>query len=316
MTRLQRLLRKSPWWVSIRGAQQVGLRLTWDRWRLGRQILRTAPVRTDPSDPDGPPPDCEVHVLTWQRDYLNGLWAAKSFYRSSGVRWPLIWHESGTLSPTARQRLAEHFPDARLLTTKEADDRVGRILAEQGLTHCAAARSQSFMLMKLLDCLVLSRARYLLLLDTDVLFFAAPRELLDAVRTNAPPALFNRDSKNWYNLTAAAARERYDVELVERINAGLALIRRADWRLDWIDHYLSDPDILSEPWLTEQTVQALMASRIGMAFLPPTYLCSVEAGLTAPDGVPLVAKHYPGHPRPLFYREGIPALVRAGFLDH
>jgi hypothetical protein len=273
--------------------------------------LKTAPIRTDPVNPDGPPPECEVHVLTWERDYISGLWAAKSFYRSAGVRWPLVWHETNTLSPTARRRLADHFPDSQLITSTEANDRVGRLLTERNLSHCATCRSKSFMLMKLIDCLVLSRARYLLLLDTDVLFFARPQELMDAVRTGDSVALFNRDSKTWYNLTPAVARERYGVDLVEEINAGLALIRREDWRLDLIDRFLADPDILSDPWLTEQTTQALMASQIGMRFLPPTYLCTVEPGLETPDGTPLVAKHYPGYPRPLFFREGIPHLLRS-----
>jgi hypothetical protein len=313
---MRSVARKSRWWVQFQDLRRVvGPRLAWDRWRLARKVLKTPPVRTDPVHPDGPPPDCEVHVLTWQRDYVNGLWAAKSFYRSAGVRWPLVWHETGVLSPKARRRLADHFPDARLLTAKEADDRVSRFLSERGLSHCLACRDKSFMLMKLIDCLALSRAKYLLLLDTDVLFFAPPRELLDAVRAGEPAALFNRDSKSWYNLTPAAARERYGVELVEQVNAGLALVRREDWRLDLIDRYLSDPDILSVPWLTEQTVQALMGSQLGMKFLPPTYLCSVEPGLETPDGVPLTAKHYPGYPRPHFYREGIPAVLRSGLLS-
>ncbi len=313
--RMRSAARKSRWWVKFQDLRRVvGVHLAWDRWRQSRKILRTAPVRTDPIEPDGPPPDCEVHILTWQRDYLNGLWAAKSFYRSAGVRWPLVWHEGGFLSPAARRRLIDHFPDARLITLKEADDRVGRLLAERGLSHCAACRRKSFMLLKLIDCLALSRAKYLLLLDTDVLFFARPQELLDAIVSGEPASLFNRDSKTWYNLSPDAARERYGIDLVEQVNAGLALVRREDWRLDMIDDFLTDPDILSEPWLTEQTVQALMGSRIGMEFLPPTYPCSVESGLTAPGGIPLVAKHYPGYPRPLYYREGIPHLIAAGML--
>lgn len=314
--RIRSTARKFRWWIEFQDFRRVvGVRLAWDRWRQVRQILRTTSVQTDPITPEGPPPECEVHILTWQRDHLNGLWAAKSFYRSAGVRWPLVWHESGPMSQAARRRLADHFPDAQLLPLADADERVGRLLSERGLSLCAACRRKSFMLLKLIDCLALSRAKYLLLLDTDVLFFARPDELLDAVRTGEPAALFNRDSKTWYNLTPDTARERYGIDLVGQVNAGLALVRRNDWRLDLIDHFLADPDILSEPWLTEQTVQALMASRIGMTFLPPTYQCSVEPGLSTPDGDPLVAKHYPGYPRPLLYREGIAHLIAGGFVD-
>jgi hypothetical protein len=242
------------------------------------------------------------------------LWAAKSFYSKAGVTWPLVWHQGGPISPSGRLALAMHFPDSTFLSRAEADTRVEWELAARGLLHCRRARRRSFMLLKLVDCLLLSRADYLLLLDSDVLFFDKPTLLLDAVRTGQPDALFNRDSRSWYSLAPEVARARYGVEPLPELNAGLGLIRREAWPIDLVERYLADPDILREPWLTEQTANALLAAGANTALLPDTYACSTSPGLTSTSGHSLVAKHYPSHPRPLFFREGIPHLCQLGHL--
>jgi hypothetical protein len=82
-----------------------------------------------------------------------------------------------------------------------------------------------------------------------------------------------------------------------------------------LEEFLGDPDLLATPWLTEQTLHALCAGRLGVDFLPDEYLVSTEPGLQTPDGRDLVAKHYPSHPRRYLFAEGIPHLERQGFLD-
>ena len=102
--------------------------------------------------------------------------------------------------------------------------------------------------------------------------------------------------------------------MAPEVNAGLGLVRRAGMDFDLAEQLLADPDIMSTPWLTEQTLQALLASKYGIGLLPPTYGLSTGPGLLTADGARLVAKHYPGHPRPWLYQEGIPHVLRSGLL--
>jgi hypothetical protein len=256
-----------------------------------------------------------VHILVWERDYLNGLWAAKSFYAGAKVNWPLYWHQGGFLSVKAKRQLKTHFPDSLLLEADTADREVARLLDTRGLIRCRAARDKAFMLRKLIDPVLLGRTDYMLLLDTDVLFFRSPEEILTAVASGTTVSHFNRDVGYWYNITPEAAKQRHGIDLVPDLNAGLGLVPRANVDLDLIEQFLVDPDLLTEPWLTEQTLQALLASRYGVCHLPDTYNLSTSPGLATSDGRPFVAKHYPGHPRPWLYQEGMPHLLRLGLLE-
>lgn len=308
---LRRWLRSQPLWVRARDLQREGLRNAWHRTRITPQILTTPPVMTVPFNDSAA--SCEVHILTWRKDYLAALWAAKSFYAFAGVDWPLVWHQGGPLSASARRSLQIHFPASRYYSTEDADAQVNASLEKHELPLCRAARSRSFMMRKLVDCLILSRAEHLLIVDSDVLFFRKPAEVLDAVASRSPVSLYNRDSTSYYTVSREALRDRYQLEQVDCLNAGLGLVCRAAAPLATIETYLADPDIYAIPWLTEQTIHAMLASRYGVSMLPATYASTVLPGLTTPDGEPLVTKHYPTHPRPLLYQEGMRHLLSTDF---
>ncbi len=313
--RLRCWLRDRPMWVKFQAVNREGWGNAWRRWQVTPRVLASPPVRTRSPDTSTAAP-AEVHVLLWERDYLNGLWATKTFYAASGVDWPLYWHQGGPLSSRAVARLRKHFPDSRWIKAADADREVDAELGHRGLANCRTGRSKAFMLRKLIDPYLYGRADYLLLLDTDVLFFARPVELLDAVAERAGVSLYNRDRGYWYNLTPDAARDRYGIDLVPEINAGLGLVRRAGVDLPLLDRFLTDPDAFADPWLTEQTVQALLASKYGVRHLPDTYGLSTDRGLSTPDGSPLVCKHYPGHPRVHLYQEGMPHVLRSKLLEN
>ena len=313
---IRQIVRRSRTWVGFQELRREGWGNVIRRWRTAPKILRTRPVRTEPPE-HADPAGCEVHVLVWDRDHLLGLWAAKSFYATAGVEWPLFWHQGGPLSARTADRLRAHFPDSRLVTADVADQTVNARLDALGFPNLRSARSQAFMLRKLVDPVLLGHSRYMLLLDTDVLFFAQPTELLDAVAGNSSVGVFNRDQKSWYTITPQLARERLGIELPERLNAGLGLVPRALLNLTRAEHWLAAaPELLSETWLTEQTIQALYAGLNGVRFLPETYVLSTEPGLATADGRGLVAKHYASHPRPLLFREGIPHVLRGGILEN
>jgi hypothetical protein len=220
------------------------------------------------------------------------------------------------MAPRQLAEIRRHFPDSVWLSTEHADARVEGILRARGYTRTIEARSRSVMLKKLLDCLILSSSRHLLILDSDVLFFATPHALLDAVACGDRRSTFNRDIKSCYNISPEIAETRYGLKLVPCINAGLTLINKNALTLPMIEEFLNDPDILSDPWLTEQTLHALCASRIGANLLPEEYAISTGPGLITPTGTPVVAKHYPSFPRPYLYQEGMSRLIELGLIPN
>ena len=150
----------------------------------------------------------------------------------------------------------------------------------------------------------------MLLLDSDVLFFAPPVELLwriDDPRYCKNTA--NADVATAYTTDARTAGQYTGVELIERFNSGLGLIHRGSMRLDWIEEFLGIPGIVGHFWRIEQTLFALCSSRFGAEHLPPEYDVYLSRGLGNRP-----SRHYLGAIRHLMYGEGIARLVREGML--
>jgi hypothetical protein len=156
-------------------------------------------------------------------------------------------------------------------------------------------------------------APYLLSLDSDVLFFTRPAELLDAARDVLTYAVFNRDLGSSYCIPVEVSKRRWGLEPVACINAGLGVWPRRAFPLEAIEEFLAAPE-LATGGLTEQTVHALFAARHGVRFLSDRYAVTRGPGLVTPAGEPLVARHYPAYTRHLLFEEGIPHLRRHGFL--
>jgi len=246
--------------------------------------------------------------LTWRRDWLNLLWALKSFYHFAEVDYPLFIHDGGLL-PHQAKRLRDHFPDATFVPMAEANTRITHEFERRDLRRCLEYRQFNVSTCKLFDFFAFSTADYVLVIDSDIVFFQRPELLL------VPPGgvavnRYNRDVAYWYSMELDELEAAFGIRPPDRINSGLALIRRESIDFAAIDRWLAHPKMFENKWVTEQTLHALCSTVHGVELLPETYLVDVEPGLSPA----LVCKHYPGFFRIWLYREGMGHLVRSGFL--
>ena len=174
-------------------------------------------------------------------------------------------------------------------------------------------RRKFFLLMKLVDLRLLARTPLVIYLDTDVLFFRHPGELVvTPADIAASPHLFMRDDYDSYCITPEKAREDLGIDLAPRANAGIMrlVIDRID--LDACERFITHPDLNGSHWHLEQTLHALNASAQGrISLLPATY--AMLSGLK--DDPSLVARHYVSPIRPLLINEGITHLLESGFVE-
>ena len=303
-------LRTSPTWVTLRRIQREGWIRALKRWQLWSRILDTPPIITQPPT-EGEA--VEVHTLCYERDYLSAIWALKSFYHYSGATYPLVLHLQGHASRRMLSRFRHHFPTARVISQGEADAAVEQWLAGRGQTRLLEARRRNPYTLKLTDFLILGQGVNLLSFDSDVLFFRRPEELL---RTSGDPlmsAFFQRDPASNYLLTEEQARNELGIDLVPRINVGIMLFARERIDLHRCDEYLAHPAVGGPGPYIDQTVYALAASEQRCVdFLPETYVISLTPKM---DLANAVARHYAGPSRPSLTDEGIPYLVKNGFLN-
>jgi hypothetical protein len=272
-----------------------GIRTAYYRDVVRPQILRTPPIceTTDKT--------CEIHVLTSAQDWLNLIWALKSFYAASGRKYALCIHDDGTLTSEHLETLNAHFPDARIISRSRADAEV--LSSLESFPRCLEFRKANHLAPKVFDFRFYLQLDRMLLLDSDVLFFREPTELLRAIEDQSYRLnMVNRDIASAYTVDPAEVKSRTGVDLIKRFNSGLGLIHKESLRLDWIEEFLELPGILEGHfWRIEQTLQALCSSRFGVELLPEPYDIRLSDGINNPP-----CRHYVGAIRHLFYKEGIP----------
>jgi len=307
--RFQTVLRTIPAYVDFRRWQKEGFLHTFRRHRLWRQILTSNPVRTSLRSSRS----VEVHILCYRLDYLSAIWALKSFYWTSGVDFPLVIHVNGAFEKQMFTCLRTHFPDATLVSQEDADRIVGKRLTASGFARLALARKASPFMIKLTDFPLLAEGATVLGIDSDVLFFDRPSDLIEMAVCPIDGYLFQRDVKSTYNTTPDAAMALFGIQLAPCVNTGLMVYSSNVPNMEAFERYLQDPTLAIPNGFIEQTLYALHASEIErIKYLPNAYCIDHRANLSW-DGI--VARHYAGPTRHLLTKEGMPRIISTGLLN-
>ncbi|AFZ59167.1 hypothetical protein H6G54_02075 [Anabaena cylindrica FACHB-243] len=287
---------------NLRKKYQYGFVTAYYRDRVRKNILNSHPIINTSNRV------CEIHVLTSANDWLNLIWALKSFYHYSQRQYALCVHDDGTLTQDNITTLQHHFPDARIIDRKQADEKVLPLLSSYPL--CLEFRKTNHLSPKVFDFAAYLQSDRLLLLDSDILFFQEPTELLNRIENpDYKLNTLNADENSAYTVEPETVKSQLGFDLAARVNSGLGLIHQQSLNFDWIEEFLSLPDIIGHFWRIEQTIYALCSSRFGVELLPKAYDVHLEGGI---NGSP--SRHYVGKIRHLMYREGIRHLVQNGFL--
>lgn len=303
-----RLLRRYWAWGQLRRVQDEGVGRAFRRHRVWSRVLQTPPVSTAVLSSPAP---YELHLVCHFADYLSAIWGLKSYLCRVGGDPHLYIHVQGRCTALMARRLRHHFPCAEIVMQEAADAIVVPELRRLSLGRLEALRAVSGVMLKLVDVAVIGRLPRILVLDGDVLFFRRPVDLHDALLDDGPLALFQRDAFTCYVMTPQEARERFDIDLAERINTGIVAIDRRVIDLELCERLLAHP-AFSGGWV-EQSLYALAASAAGLVqWLPPGYALSMEAP-PAPDD--LVSRHYSGPSRPQMTEAGMPWLLHHGLAD-
>ncbi|MBE9061360.1 hypothetical protein [cf. Phormidesmis sp. LEGE 11477] len=272
-----------------------------------RDVVRLRILDTRPID-NAVDTTCEIHVLTSSKDWLNLMWALKSFYWASEKCYALCIHDDGTLATEQKETLQQHFPKSRVIDRQAADAYVLESLTTY--SNCLEFRKTNPLSPKVFDFSAYLRSDRMLLLDSDVLFFENPTALINRIEDPSYKLnTVNGDAASAFTVEPAIVKAQCGFDVLERFNSGLGLIHKASVDLSWIEDFLSLPGIIGHFWRIEQTLYALFSSKYGAELLPSIYDVHLEGDIS---GAPV--RHYVGAIRHLMYGEGIQHLVKRGFL--
>ena len=247
-----------------------------------------------------------VHMLVSSRTWDAGLLAAVCFEHHTGRRWRFFIHEDGTVGEPARRRILSVLPDATLVSREESDARAVEFLA--AYPRCLAERSRHNLFLKFSDFAAFCPGDRFIVLDSDVIFFRRPPEVLDWVDSSSVACRYNEDTKEKFCIPRGHIEKEMGVTMWPRFNSGLILLPKAAVSLDLAERFIATfQDSAHHPQFFEQTLYGLMGSvwNRGGA-LPPSY--EINWGYFRRPGA--VCRHYVGaFKHDLLYIEGAPLAL-------
>ena len=277
------------------------------------QIYKVSPVETlsekhvDENIP-------QIYCLCGKKSITEALWSLISFYRFSGVNWPLAVHGDGTLTTEDIRILQKYFPYSKIITKQEADEIMMPILRDYPL--CRELRKRHVFGLRLMDSEKLSISRTRVNIDTDVLFFDRPDELLKAATEHDQPNVFNREAgAEGYAIKGDDLVQFAGCNIPPEINAGLSVLRKDTFVLSELEEMLESGACSWDTYLQEQTLTAICsvrkAGKKGITFLSEKYQCDTSQKLNEDA----VARHYYILVRRQYYTEGLRRLVKGNYIQ-
>lgn len=275
----------------------------------GRRIFSSPPIPIDTSS------DYEIHIVTCKRDAMLALWSLKSFLHFTGLNTRLIIHNDGTIDATLTHVFTKHFPGCKIIGKQEANAAMQTFLRDY--EHCRLFRLGRFskVSLKLFDCIYYSEAKHILILDSDMLFFSAPREIMEHLKNNR--MFFMPDRQNAYCFPVDVLENILKSPIIQQVNTGVMHWSRVhSFDLNLIESFLKVWHENKHPssYWAEQTSWALLLSKHheNVSRLSKHHQISFQ-----PITSETISHHFVSNgARERFYRDGVRHLINSGFLKN
>ncbi|WP_145929011.1 hypothetical protein OH491_08860 [Termitidicoccus mucosus] len=163
----------------------------------------------------------EVHCVMHSRDIQHAIWGLASFFYFAGNVFSLVVHADNEWTPEQLALFGGHFRGVKIIPRAESDVLMSDVLKE--FPACHRYRRSGAYGRKLFDPYLLRSLPCLILLDSDVLFFRKPNELLDIVSADADTLLYNLEIGEGY--ASKPALMAAFPKLHTQFNAGLIATR-------------------------------------------------------------------------------------------
>lgn len=214
--------------------------------------------------------DVEIHMLCRKKDADMLAWSLISFISQSGVCPKIVVHDDGTFDPKTTDKLESKFPELTVLSFKKADELIKNMtgLSPKLLKHRECGHK---LVRKLVDVFLLSQSEKVMVLDSDVLFFNHPEEILEFINKDTDHDSLVTENSSIYDLRLQESYlKKYNI--LERrgdyINSGLVIYKRSKIRLDNLLEYFENTQRPVGDYLIEMSGWASLVTQTRFKFLP------------------------------------------------
>lgn len=279
---------------------------------IPRHRAALAPQLDDlPPLPDAGVCEYEIHMLCGHRDIDMGIWASWSVLRFLEGKGRLIVHSDGSLTEEDARRWGEVVPRL-VVADREDSDRKVRDALEKETPLLYGWRCSNWASAQLVDVHFYGDAPTLLIMDSDVLGFARPDEVMAALTAAEPGFRWCRDLRNAYSADPGVIVDITGLKLPDRLCAGFLVaprmgmedFRKLEAELEKIE---ADPRVDLGHFWSCQTYYGLMAARYANSKPLPSEYDNTDTR-TRDDAI---LRHFVGIPKVRFryFTEGLPRVA-------
>lgn len=215
----------------LRILQSRGIRWFYYRTFYANTILRSNPVACCP---DG---QFELHTLVCERDAMNALWALKTFYHFSATRPGLILYDDGSLSVAATSMFSAHFPNCRIIRHVDFHRDMEDFLKRYRTSLEYSKKKSFYCALKLFGPMCYSKSEYVLCMDSDILFFQKPSEMLEYIWSGTP--FYMSDYQDAYSYPIEFLKNLMKSDLAHKVNTGFSILPGKTLPAIWIQWNLT-----------------------------------------------------------------------------
>lgn len=212
----------------------------------------------------------ELHALSQKKDIWSLFWALKSFLYHSGLCPKIIIHDDGSIDEKTANILKEKFNNLEILFKKQADEIIQNQFELPDLVLSYRQKGHKLIL-KLVDIFLLSNGKKVMLLDSDVLFFRRPLEVIDFIQNKVEYDALVSGQNGTYNLMV---NEEYakSYDLIRRkagfINSGLVVFNKDKIRQESLIEYFENTQRQPSDYWVEMSGWGSLLAQTNFKFLP------------------------------------------------
>jgi hypothetical protein len=254
-------------------------------------------------DPGLPP--IEAWFLTGERFWYQTAYCAWTLSQHSGREVILHLVDDGTLTAQYQRKLRRLFPNGSLLSSSSVEQRLDALLPRPDFPVLRQRCDDYINIRKLVD-VHLGSTGWKLVLDSDMLFFAKPDDLIDwwensTITAQESSLLFMQDCEESYGYSREAMRTLTGAEIPPLLNVGVCGLKseEIDWsELEYWCATLSAKEGTS--YFLEQALVAMMASRQAHSVLPREDYITFPTESATREGRG-VLQHYVADSKPWYF---------------
>jgi hypothetical protein len=216
--------------------------------------------------------DLEVSYLTGVKYWHQTIFCAYSLARALKGRVRINIYSDGTLTPALTGFISKALPAVNIINAEDLSRQINEVLPEKDFPTLRALREKNPFFRKLVDMRI--NDRYIVQLDSDMLFFNEPEELIKAYKDNENYFMQDTIPASYYVLPEDMISKDLGIPMCEKINSGILAYNSS--KIDWhfVEHicaYLLQNAAGVHPPMFEQTLNAIIISWLGGKPLKPAY---------------------------------------------